>query len=161
MVDGWRNRQRGTLPVRPGLPARGASAVTIRCHGEQGRRSDGVTGLSGPEPDAPELRLHLVMLPPGTRSRPCLHPDAGSVVYVVSGEAEVWHGTGLADCSAVRAGDVLDIPPGAPHLAVNRGEVTAIAVAARPGAAGRTRPAAPELPGHLAGLLCYPVAAGD
>lgn len=156
MTDGWRNRQRGTPPARPGLPAQG-ECVIIRCHGERGRRREGEPDVSGPAPGARELRLHLVMIPPGTRRLPHFHAGAGSAIYVVSGGADVWHGTDLAERSAVRAGDFLYLPPGMPHLAVNRGEVTSIAVVARADPADRTGPVVIELPRHLAGLLSYPV----
>ena len=72
------------------------------------------------------------MIPPGTRGLPHLHGHE-TAGYVVSGEAEVWHGTGLIRRSVVRAGDFIYIPPGTPHLAVNRGDVTSIAVVARAG----------------------------
>ena len=75
------------------------------------------------------------MIPPGTRGLPHFHADVETAIYVVSGEADVWHGPGLGKRSAVRAGDFIYVPPGTPHLAVNRGDVTSIAVV------GRTDPA--------------------
>jgi uncharacterized RmlC-like cupin family protein len=165
MVDEWRNRQRGTLPPRPDLRGQGARAqdhcVIIRGHGENRGRSNGASGTSGPVPDAHELRPHLFMIPPGTRCLPHFHADAESAIYVVSGEADVWHGTDLATRSAVRAGDFIYVPPGAPHLAVNRGEVTSIAIVARADPADQAEPVVIELPRHLAGLLGYPVAVGE
>jgi uncharacterized RmlC-like cupin family protein len=120
------------------------------------------------------------MIPPGTRGLPHLHGHE-TAGYVVGGVAEVWHGTGLAWRSVVRAGDFIYIPPGTPHLAVNRGDVTSIAVVARPcreGAAQRASgeqasgepvsgqgeqdgSVAVELPRHLASLLGYPVGYGE
>jgi uncharacterized RmlC-like cupin family protein len=155
--------------VRPGDEAPGRAAAT-----QDYRRSGGTPGGSGPPSGAPTFRLHLVMIPPGTRGLPHLHGHE-TAGYVVSGEAEVWHGTGLAQRSVVRAGDFIYIPPGTPHLAVNRGDVTSIAVVARPGregAAGQLSgeqasgqedqdgSVAVELPGHLASLLGYPVGYG-
>jgi uncharacterized RmlC-like cupin family protein len=106
------------------------------------------------------------MIPPGTRGLPHLHGQE-TAGYVVSGEAEVWHGRGLTRRSVVRAGDFIYIPPGTPHLAVNRGDVTSVTVVARRGAedtgqedAGQQDQAGAvtlELPRHLAGLLSYPV----
>lgn len=160
MVDGWRNRPRGTEPARPDLQPQGG-CVIIRGHGENCRRSVGVPGASGPAPGAHELRLHLVMIAPGTRCEPHFHAAAASAIYVVSGEADVWHGAGLAARSAVRAGDFIFIPRGAPHLAVNRGEVTSIAVVARADPAPAGESVVIELPRHLAGLLSYPVAVGE
>jgi uncharacterized RmlC-like cupin family protein len=101
------------------------------------------------------------MIPPGTRCLPHFHAGAESAIYVVSGEADMWHGTDLATRSPVRAGDFIYIPPGAPHLTVNRGEVTSIAVVARADPAEQPEPVVIELPRHLAGLLSYPVAVGE
>jgi uncharacterized RmlC-like cupin family protein len=114
------------------------------------------------------------MIPPGTRGMPHLHGHE-TVGYVVSGVAEVWHGTGLIRRLVVRAGDVICIPPGTPHLAVNRGDVTSIAVVARASQQASGQEAsgqdsndqvdqagsvAVELPRHLAALLSYPVGYG-
>src|SRR5262249_39984113 len=96
---------------------------------------------------------------PGTRGLPHLHPGRETAGYMVSGEAEVWHGAGLIRRSVVRAGDFICIPPGTPHLAVNRGDVTSIAVVACPSQAGpgQAATARVHLPRPLAGLLSYPV----
>ncbi len=166
--------------ARPGAEAPGRAADTQDC-----RRSGGdQPGGSGPPSGDPALCLHLVMIPPGTRGLPHLHGHE-TAGYVVSGVAEVWHGAGLVRRSVVRAGDFIYIPPGTPHLAVNRGDVTSIAVMARPRredtdqqvsgqpasdeqasdeqASGQETPdgsVAMELPRHLASLLCYPVGYG-
>ena len=177
-------RSGGSLPggyshvpaeVRPGDEGSGQAAATQDC-----RRSGGdQPGGSGPPSGGPALRLHLVLIPPGTRGQPHLHGHE-TAGYVVSGQAEVWHGTGLFRRSVVRAGDFIYIPPGTPHLAVNRGDVTSITVVARPCQVGTARCAsnaqpsdaqaadredqacsvAVELPRHLAGLLIYPVGYG-
>jgi uncharacterized RmlC-like cupin family protein len=161
--------------ARPGAKAPGRAADTQDC-----RRSGGdQPGGSGPPSGDPALRLHLVMIPPGTRGLPHLHGHE-TAGYVVSGVAEFWHGTGLVRRSVVRAGDFIYIPPGTPHLAVNRGDVTSIAVMARPpredtdqqvsgqpagdeqvrGQEDKDGSVAVELPRHLASLLCYPVGYG-
>ena len=117
-------------------------------------------GPAAPADAGTRMRPQLAIFPPGTRGRPHFHADQATVIHVVSGEAEVWHGDGLAQRWVARAGDVVCVPPGAPHLAVNRGDVTAIAVVT---AADHPDPAGTvviELPRHLAGLLGLPVAAG-
>lgn len=106
---------------------------------------------------APGVRL--IMMAPGTRGIPHYHAGHESALYIVSGETEVWHGAGLASRSTVRAGDLLRIPPGTPHLAVNHGDVVSIAVAARPDPADSSGSIVLELPRHLTGLLSLPVAA--
>ncbi len=156
--------------VRPRDKGPGQAAATQDC------RRSGVdqSGGSGPPSGGPALRLHLVLIPPGTRGLPHLHGHE-TAGYVVSGQAEVWHGTGLIRRSVVRAGDFIYIPPGTPHLAVNRGDVTSIAVVARAGQQlsspqvsgqgaddqeDQAGSVAVELPRHLAGLLIYPVGYG-
>jgi uncharacterized RmlC-like cupin family protein len=132
--------------------------VIIRSHGEECRRSlADPPGGSGPSSGGPALRLHLAMIPPGTRGLPHFHAHGETAVYVVSGEADVWHGPGLGKRSAVRAGDFIYIPPGTPHLAVNRGDVTSIAVVARTDPADQPGAVVIELPRHLAVLSSYPV----
>ncbi|HEY6494447.1 MAG TPA: cupin domain-containing protein [Trebonia sp.] len=135
--------------------------MIIRGHGEDCGRGVGEPGVSGPSSGNPVLRLHLVMIPPGTRGEPHFHDGGETAVYVVSGEADVWHGSGLGQRSPVRAGDFVIIPPGAPHLAVNRGEVTSIAVVAHTDPADQADPVVIELPRHLTALLSYPVAVGE
>jgi uncharacterized RmlC-like cupin family protein len=168
MVDGWLNRPRGTEPARPDVRTQGArvqdhNCVIIRSRSEDSRRSvgDQQPGVSGPSSGAHALRLHLVMIPPGTRGMPHLHADRETAIYVVSGEADVWHGPGLVKRSAVRAGDFVYIPPGTPHLAVNRGDVTSIAVVARTDPADQPGAIVIELPRHLIALSIYPVASGE
>jgi uncharacterized RmlC-like cupin family protein len=166
MVEGWLNRPRGTDAARPDMRAQGTRVqdhcVIIRSHGEGCRRSvgDQHPGVSGPSSGAHAPRLHLVMIPPGTRGTPHFHAGRGTSVYVVSGETDVWHGPGLARRSAVRAGDLVYIPPGTPHLAVNRGDVTSIAVVARTDPADQPGAVVIEMPRHLAALSGYPVASG-
>jgi uncharacterized RmlC-like cupin family protein len=133
--------------------------VVIRSHGEDCGRSigDQQPGVSGPSSGKPALRPHLVMIPPGTRGVPHFHASGETASYVVSGEADVWHGAGLLNRSAVRAGDFIYIPPGTPHLAVNGGDVTVIAVVARTDLADQPGAVVIELPRHLADRSSYPV----
>lgn len=115
-------------------------------------------GVSAQSAGAQALCLQLVLIPPGTRSMPHFRAGTETAIYAVSGEAEVWHGTSLVNRTLVRAGDFMYVPPGTPHVAVNRGEVTAIAVVARTGPSGGESPTVVDLPRHLAGLLSLPVA---
>jgi uncharacterized RmlC-like cupin family protein len=118
--------------------------------------------------------LHLMMIPPGMRGTPHVHAGQQVAVFMVSGVAEVFHGAGLTRRATIRAGDVLYLPPGMPHLLVNRADATSIAVVARDqpapdriagGAHGDAGPVTRqddtrqvELPRHLAGLRALPVA---
>jgi uncharacterized RmlC-like cupin family protein len=149
------------LPAAPAPPP-GEHGPVHRTGNQDRRRSSGDLSPdgSGPSPGELPLRLHLFMLAPGTRGEPQAHPGADTAVFLVSGEAEVWHGTGLAKRSTVRAGDVIGVPPGAPHLVINRGDVSAIAVIARPDPADRGGAIVIELPRHLVGLAGIPVGSG-
>lgn len=155
----------GQLPVPDSQHPEGQPGGRTLVHpagDEDCRRSDRdqQPGGSGPSSGSRALRLHLVMIAPGTRSLPHFHDASETAVYMVSGEAEVWHGTGLAKRTVVRAGDFIYVPPGAPHLAVNRGGVTSIAVVARTGQTGQAGEVTVELPRHLAALRSVPVGGG-
>ena len=103
------------------------------------------------------LRLHLTMIPPGTRGMPHFHADHESAIYTVSGETEIWHGDGLIKRTVVRAGDFMYIPPGTPHLSVNRSDVMTVAVVASTDPEEKESVVVVELPRHLADLLSLPV----
>lgn len=141
-VDEWLRR----APTRPDMSTHG-DCVVIR----SGCDPDALGGAQG-------LCLNLVMIPPGSRGMPHFHDGHETAIYTVSGQTEVWHGHGLAKRTVVRAGDFMYIPPGTPHLPVNRGDVTAIAVVARTDPAETQSRVVVELPRHLADLLNLPVA---
>jgi uncharacterized RmlC-like cupin family protein len=149
-VDDWLNRQ----PTRRDLRSND-DCVIIR---SAGAPRAGVNGVSA---GARALGLNLVMIPPGSRGMPHYHDGHETALYLVSGQSEVWYGGDLAKRSLVRAGDFIYIPPGTPHLAVNRGDVTSIAVVAKTDPADDAGTVVIELPRHLAGLLSLPVAAGE
>jgi uncharacterized RmlC-like cupin family protein len=87
-----------------------------------------------------------------------IHDGHESAIYAVSGETEVWHGIGLRQRSVVKAGDFIYIPPGIPHLPVNRGGVAAVAVVARTDPREQESVVTLSLPPHLAELNAFPVA---
>jgi uncharacterized RmlC-like cupin family protein len=154
-VDEWLRR----APTRPDISTHG-DVVIIRSDqsydGKQGvRLSSGVTSQSA---GAQALCLHLLMIPPGTRGMPHFHAEHESAIYTVSGETEIWHGDGLLKRTVVRAGDFMYVPPGTPHLPVNRSGVMTIAVVARTDPEEQESVVVVELPRHLAGLLSLPIA---
>ena len=156
-VDEWLPRPRDAERPHAGPRARG-DCVIIRPVGRLPVHSP----ASPDEPPAAGawMRPHLAILPPGTRGRPHFHAGQATAIHVVSGETEVWHGDGLAQRWVARAGDVVCVPAGAPHLAVNRGDVTAIAVVTLADQADQAGTVVIELPRHLAGFRGLPVAAG-
>ena len=117
-------------------------------------------GVSSRSAGARALCLHLVTIPPGTRGVPHVHDRHESAIYTVSGETEVWHGEGLRHRTVVTAGDFIYVPPGTPHLPVNRSDVTTVAVVARTDPREQESVVTLTLPPHLAGLSAFPVAAG-
>ena len=79
-------------------------------------------GVSAESADATGLCLHRLVLPPGARAEPHLHEEHESAVYVLSGEAVMWHGKRLEERMDMRAGDFVYIPAGVPHLPANLSE---------------------------------------
>ena len=134
--------------------------VVIRAGGSYGGKQ-GVslaTGVSHRSAGSRALCLHLVTIPPGTRGVPHAHDGHESAIYTVSGETEVWHGEGLRNRTVVHAGDFMYVPPGIPHLPVNRSDVLTVAVVARTDPQEQESVLTMQLPPHLAELSEFPVA---
>ena len=123
--------------------------------GKQGiSLADGVSGRSA---GSRALCLHLVTIPPGTRGVPHAHYGHESAIYTVSGETEIWHGDGLRQRSVVKVGDFMYVPPGTPHLPVNRSDVMTVAVVARTDPLEQESVVTLALPPHLADLDAFPI----
>ena len=148
-VDEWLRRP----PTRPDLTTDGDCVIIRSADGP-----DAFAGVTSQSAGAQGLCLNLVMIPPGSRGMPHFHDGHETAIYTVSGQTEVWHGHGLVKRTVVRAGDFMYIPPGTPHLPVNRGDVTAIAVVARTDPTDTESRVVVELPRHLADLLSLPIA---
>ena len=144
----------------PGYGGAQGEVVIIRSggsyDGKQGMTL--ATGVSSQSAGAQALCLHMVTIPPGTRGIPHVHDGHESAIYTVSGETEVWHGAGLRQRTVVQAGDFMYVPPGIPHLPVNRSDVMTVAVVARTDPAERESVVTLSLPPHLAELDAFPVA---
>jgi uncharacterized RmlC-like cupin family protein len=154
-VEDWLHR----APTRPDLSTHGDCVVIRSAQSYDGKQGVSLTsGVSSRTAGAKALCLHVVMIPPGTRGMPHVHEGHESAIYTVSGETEVWHGAGLVKRTVVRAGDFMYIPPGTPHLPVNRSDVMSIAVVARTDPEEQESVVVVELPRHLADLLSLPVA---
>lgn len=157
-VDDWLRR----APARPDMSTHGDCVIIRAGRGPGalgGAQGIGLaTGVTSQSAGAQGLCLNLVMIPPGSRGMPHFHDGHETAIYTVSGQTEVWHGHGLVNRTVVRAGDFMYIPPGTPHLPVNRGDVTAIAVVARTDPTETESRVVVELPRHLADLLNLPVA---
>ena len=136
-----------------------ATCVVIRPNAIEQQGLTLTTGVSRETVGSNALCMRLMMLPPGTRGTPHSHKGHESAIWVAMGEAEIWHGPGLCGRTVVHAGDFLYIPPGTPHLPVNRSETKMmVAVMARTDPSERESVVLVDLPPHLDGLFAVPVA---
>jgi uncharacterized RmlC-like cupin family protein len=118
-------------------------------------------GVSRGSAGSQALCMHVLTIPPGTRGTPHLHDGHETAIYIAEGEVEVWHGPGLAIRTVLRAGDFLYVPPGTPHLPVNRSAASVVAVVARTDPAEQESVVVLDLPPQLASMLAgFSVAAG-
>lgn len=89
-------------------------------------------GISADSVSSKGLCMHLLTIPPRGRAKAHLHKNHESAIYTISGEAEVLYGEGLRQRLVCRPGDFLYIPPGMPHLPMNRSQTEpCIAIIAR------------------------------
>jgi uncharacterized RmlC-like cupin family protein len=145
----------------PALAASNPGDVIVIRSAESYEGKQGIslaTGVSNRSAGAQALCLHLVTIPPGTRGVPHVHDGHESAIYTVSGETEVWHGEGLRQRTVVKAGDFMYVPPGTPHMPVNRSDVTTVAVVARTDPQEQESVVTMKLPPHLAELDAFPIA---
>jgi uncharacterized RmlC-like cupin family protein len=97
--------------------------------GKQGLTYEG--GISAETAGAAGICMMLLTLPPGARAKAHLHEAHETAIYVISGEAVMWHGPRLEQRIEVKAGDMLYIPAGTPHLPANLSDRPCVAVIAR------------------------------
>lgn len=118
-----------------GALARAKLACVVRAgasyEGKQGPNY--MPGISAATVGARGLWLGSVTLPPGGgRTRAHVHENHESAFWFVSGdEVELWSGDQLEHRELAHVGDYLYIPPGVPHVAVNRSLTPAVFVGAR------------------------------
>lgn len=75
--------------------------------------------------------MHLLTIPAGGRAKAHLHESHETAIYVLDGETVTLYGDRLEYHSYARAGDLVYIPAGVPHLPVNLSGKPASAVIAR------------------------------
>jgi len=97
--------------------------------GKQG--FDYLAGISVETAGSHGLCMHLLTIPPGGRAKAHMHESHETAIYVLEGEGEMWHGPKLEHHMVLRAGDMLYIPAGVPHLPMNRSAAPVSAVIAR------------------------------
>ncbi|CAM3263497.1 cupin domain-containing protein [Deinococcus deserti] len=113
-----------------------AGDIHVVVHGQQAYRGkqglDYTPGISATSVGSRALWLGAVTIPPGGRTKAHVHEQHESAFYLVSGEeVELWIGNALEHRHLAHPGDYLYIPPGIPHVAVNRTPVPAFFVGAR------------------------------
>lgn len=75
--------------------------------------------------------MHLLTIPPGARAKAHLHENHETAIYILSGETLTLFGDRLEQQMINRAGDLVYIPAGVPHLPVNMTDAPVSAVIAR------------------------------
>lgn len=88
-------------------------------------------GIARETTGARAICMHLLTIPAGARARAHRHAGHETAIYVIEGEVLMYWGDRLQFRMSVEAGDMVYIPPGVPHLPVNRADRPARAVVAR------------------------------
>jgi uncharacterized RmlC-like cupin family protein len=105
--------------IRPGETYRGKQGF------------DYFAGISRESTGARGICMHLLELAPGQRAKAHLHEDHETAIYALTGETEMWYGERLERHLVLKAGELLYIPAGMPHLPANTSDRPASAVIAR------------------------------
>lgn len=97
--------------------------------GKQGFRY--TAGVSAETVGAEGICLMLLTIQPGDRAKAHLHENHETAIYVISGESVMWYGERLENRVEAKAGDMVYIPAGMPHLPANLSDAPCVAVIAR------------------------------
>ena len=97
--------------------------------GKQGFRY--TAGVSAETVGSEGICLMLLTIQPGDRAKAHLHENHETAIYVLSGESVMWYGERLENRVEAKAGDMVYIPVGVPHLPANVSDAPCVAVIAR------------------------------
>jgi uncharacterized RmlC-like cupin family protein len=97
--------------------------------GKQGFRYR--AGVSAETVGSKGICLMLLTIQPGERAKAHLHENHETAIYILSGESVMWYGDKLENHAVGRAGDMVYIPAGVPHLPANVSDQPCVAVIAR------------------------------
>ncbi|HEX2843217.1 cupin domain-containing protein [Hyphomicrobium sp.] len=75
--------------------------------------------------------MHLLTIPPGARAKAHLHENHETAIYILDGETLTLFGDRLQHQMINKAGELVYIPAGVPHLPINLSSKPASAVIAR------------------------------
>jgi uncharacterized RmlC-like cupin family protein len=78
-----------------------------------------VRGIAAETVGAKGICMHLLTIPAGGRAKAHLHEKHETAIYVLDGEAVTLYGDRLQHHVLSKAGDLVYIPAGLPHLPVN------------------------------------------
>lgn len=88
-------------------------------------------GIAAETVGSKAICMHLLTIPPGARAKAHLHESHETALYVLEGEGLTLFGDRLQHHMLNRAGDLVYIPAGVPHLPVNLSDKPISAVIAR------------------------------
>ena len=97
--------------------------------GKQGFRYR--AGVSAETVGSKGICLMMLTIQPGERAKAHLHENHETAIYILSGESVMWYGDKLENHAVGRAGDMVYIPAGVPHLPANVSDQPCVAVIAR------------------------------
>ncbi len=105
--------------VRPETTYDGKQGLTYFC------------GVAAETVGSKGICMHLLTIPPGARAKAHLHENHETAIYILAGETLTLYGDRLQHQMINRAGDLVYIPAGVPHLPINLSDKPASAVIAR------------------------------
>jgi uncharacterized RmlC-like cupin family protein len=76
-------------------------------------------GISANTVGAKGLCMHIVVIPPGSRTIAHYHDGYETAIYIIQGRSETKYGPNLEFSCINEAGDFLFIPPNLPHQPIN------------------------------------------
>ncbi len=97
--------------------------------GKQGLRY--FCGIAAETVGSKGICMHLLTIPAGARAKAHLHENHETALYVTDGETVTLYGERLEHHMISKAGDLVYIPAGVPHLPVNLSGKPASAVISR------------------------------
>jgi uncharacterized RmlC-like cupin family protein len=114
------------------------TAPALKCHvvraAETYDGKQGLTyfnGIASETVGSKSICMHLLTIPPGGRAKAHLHESHETAIYILDGETFTLYGDRLEHCFHCKAGDLVYIPAGVPHLPFNLSDKPVSAVIAR------------------------------
>jgi uncharacterized RmlC-like cupin family protein len=88
-------------------------------------------GIASETVGSKSICMHLLTIPAGGRAKAHLHESHETAIYILDGETFTLYGERLEHCFHCKAGDLVYIPAGVPHLPFNLSDNPVSAVIAR------------------------------